>query len=151
MTTEEILLSHKPHKDNLIQILHEIQDAHPQQYLPETELMKVAKFMNLSMSSVYGVVAYYTMFSTKPRGKYIVRLCESPVCEMLGSEKLAIKLKEILKINFNETTADGFFTLESSECIGLCGNKPAMMINKNTYTDLSEEVVEMIISNLKNK
>jgi NADH-quinone oxidoreductase subunit E len=151
MMTEEILSKYKPQKDNLMQILHEIQDAHHQQYLPEEELIKIAKYLNISMSSIYGVTSYYTMFSTKPRGKYIIRLCESPVCDMLGSERIANKLKEILHVNFNETTSDGLFTLESSECLGLCGNKPSMMINQQTYTGLNEDIIELIINDLRNE
>ncbi|MCX6230324.1 MAG: NAD(P)H-dependent oxidoreductase subunit E [Bacteroidetes bacterium] len=150
MNTEEILLKYKPDKENLIQILHEIQDLHPQQYLTETDLLKVAKYLNITRSFVYGVVGYYSMFSTTPRGKYIIRLCESPVCNMFNSKMIAEKLKEILKIDINQTTADGLFTLELSECLGLCGNKPSMMINRETYTELDENNIELIIKNLRN-
>ncbi len=151
MTTEDILLKYKPQKDNLIQILHEIQDAQPQNYLPEEELMKVAKHLNISMSAVFGVTGYYSMFSTIPRGKYILRLCESPICNMFGSKNIANKLKELLQINFNETTPDGMFTLEMSECLGLCGNKPSMMINQQTITGLNEDMIELIINELRIK
>ncbi len=149
--TEEILLKYKPQKNNLLQILHEIQTEQPHQYLPETELRKVSKYLNISMSSVYGVVSYYTMFSIKPRGKFIVRLCQSPVCDMLGSQLIANKLKELLQIDFNETTSDGLFTLEFSECLGLCANKPSMMINKQAYTGLNVDVIELIINDLRNE
>lgn len=149
--TKEILSKYKPQKDNLIQILHEIQDENPQHYLPEEDLLKVARYMNITMSSIYGVTGYYSMFSTKPRGKFIIRLCESPVCDMLGSLNIANKLKDILHINFNETTSDGLFTLESSECMGLCGNKPSMMINKQTYTGLNDQIIELIINDLRNE
>lgn len=149
--TEEILSKHKPQKDSLMQILHEIQDSHPQQYLPEEDLLKVAKYLNISMSSVYGVVTYYSMFSVKPRGRYIIRLCQSPVCDMLGFQIIADKLKNLLQINFNETTSDGLFTLEKSECLGLCGNKPSMMINKEVYTGLNTDVIELIINNIRNE
>ncbi len=148
--TEEILFKYKPLKDNLLQILHEIQDLHPQHYLPEEDLLKVAKYLNISMSSVYGVVSYYSMFALKPRGKNIIRLCQSPVCDISGSQQIADKLKEILKINFGETTIDGLFTLESCECLGLCGNKPSMMINKEVYTGLNIEIIDLIINDIRN-
>lgn len=148
--TEEILFKYKPLKDNLLQILHEIQDLHPQHYLPEEDLLKVAKYLNISMSSVYGVVSYYSMFALKPRGKNIIRLCQSPVCDISGSQQIADKLKEILQIDFGETTIDGIFTLESCECLGLCGNKPSMMINKEVYTGLNIEIIDMIINDIRN-
>jgi NADH:ubiquinone oxidoreductase subunit E len=150
MKTEEILLKYQPQKENLLQILHEIQDTHPQQYLAKSDLLKVAKYLNISMSAVYGVVGYYSMFSTIPRGKYIIRLCDSPICNMFDSKLIAKKLKDLLKIEVNQTTADGLFTLEMSECLGLCGNKPSMMINKETYTELDENNIELIINNLRN-
>lgn len=148
---DSILMKFEPIKENLISILHEIQDSSQQNYLSESDLKKVAVYLNLTMSEIYGVVTYYSMFSTKPRGKYLIRLCNSPVCNTVGSYKIANKLKELLKIDFNETTYDGFFTLEKCECLGLCGNNPSMMINKEVYTGLSESNIEDIIEELIKK
>ncbi|MFZ4400384.1 MAG: NAD(P)H-dependent oxidoreductase subunit E [Bacteroidales bacterium] len=150
MNIEEILSKYKPQKENLLQILHEIQDNHPQHYLTEDALLTVAGYLKMTMSAIYGVTGYYSMFSTKPRGEFIIRICESPVCNMFGSKEITNKLKELLQININETTSDGLFTLEMSECLGLCGNKPSMMINQETYTGLNEGNIEFIINDLRN-
>lgn len=146
---DSILKKYIPIKENLISILHDIQDSTKQNYISESNIKKVAEYLKLTMSEVYGVVTYYSMFSTKPRGKYLIRLCNSPVCNSVGSDKIAAEIKKLLKINYNSTTVDGAFTLESCECLGLCGNKPSMMINKNIYTGLSENSVESIIEELK--
>ena len=90
----DILNKYEPKKENLISILHEIQDNNPKQFIGEEELKKVSSFLNLTMSEIYGVVTYYSMLSTVPRGKYLIRLCNSPVCNIVGSDKIASKIKE---------------------------------------------------------
>lgn len=150
MTTEEILSNFKPVKDNLLPILHQLQDNHPQNYLPDETLAATAKYLNLTKSTVYGVVGYYSMFSRKPRGKYIVRLCTSPVCSMMGSLSLLDWLTQKLGIGVGDTTADGLFTIEESECLGRCGKAPSMMINREFYGDLSPESLNLIFNQLKN-
>lgn len=147
---DSILNKYEPKKENLISILHDIQDNNPKQFIDEEDLKKISSYLKLTMSEIYGVVTYYSMLSTTPRGKYLIRLCNSPVCNIVGSEKIAFKIKELLDIDFNETTNDGMFTLEKCECLGLCGNKPSMMINKEVFTGLTENNVEIIIESLKN-
>lgn len=149
MNTQEILNQFKPSKDNLIPILHAIQDNNPQNYLPDEALKSTAKFLNLPLSSVYGVVGYYTMFSRKPRGKYVIRFCTSPVCGMMGSINLLDWFKQWLKIDLGETTPNGLFTLEESECLGRCGKAPSMMVNQDFYGNLTPEILEKIIHQLQ--
>ena len=91
------------------------------------------------------------MYSTKPRGKNIIRLCESPPCYIKGSENMLRKMKILLGINVGETTKDGLFTLEFTSCLGVCGNAPVMMINDDVYGDLTEEKVEEIIEKIRGR
>ena len=91
------------------------------------------------------------MSSTSPRGKNIIRLCESPPCYIKGSENIQRKLKTILGVGVGETTKDGKFTLELCACLGVCGNAPVMMINEDVYGDLSEEKVEDIIDKVRGR
>lgn len=149
MNVNEILSKFEATKDNLIPILHAIQDNHPQNYLPDEALRATAKFLNLTLSSVYGVVGYYSMFSRKPRGKYVIRLCTSPVCGMMGSINLLDWFKQWLKIENGDTTPDGLFTLEESECLGRCGKAPSMIVNQAFYGNLTPEVLENIVHQLK--
>ncbi len=149
MDNEQIIKRFEPKPDNIIPLLHELQDNHPQNYLTEDALRQVARFMNVNLSWIYGVVGYYTMFSTKPRGKFIIRLCNSPVCHISGSENAIEWTKSLLKVNLNETTPDGLFTLEESECLGRCGKAPSMMINRDFYGELTKEKMEQIINELR--
>jgi len=129
--------------------LHDIQDHHPQHYIPEEAVQVVAEYLNIPTNHIYGVLTFYTMYSTKPRGKNIIRLCESPPCYIKGSTNILRKLKMLLGVNTGETTKDGMFTLELCACLGVCGNAPVMMINEDVYGDLTEEKVEEIIDKIR--
>ena len=146
---KEICKKYAPHKDNLIQILHEIQNADPQHYISNEAVDTVAEYLNIPANHIYGVLTFYTMYSTKPRGKNIIRLCESPPCYIKGSENILRKLKVLLGVNVGETTKDGLFTLELCACLGVCRNAPVMMINDDFYGDLTEEKVEEIIDKIR--
>lgn len=146
---KEICTKYTPDKDNLIYILHDIQDTHPQHYISEEAVAAVAEYLGVPPNHIYGVLTFYTMYSTKPRGANIIRLCESPPCYIKGSENILRKLKILLGVDEGQTTKDGLFTLELCACLGVCGNAPVMMINNDVYGDLSEEKVEEIIAKVR--
>lgn len=146
---QEIFKKYKPTKDNLIYILHDIQNSNPQQYITEEAVKEVSEHLNVPINHIHGVITFYGMFSTTPRGKNIIRLCESPPCYLKGCDDIYRKLKELLNIREGETTEDGLFTLELCACLGVCGNAPVMMINEDIYGDLTEEKVAKIIEDIK--
>ncbi len=137
--------------ENLINILHDLQEASHQNYLPEESLREVARYLNITLSAVYGVVNYYTMFSTKPRGKYIIRLCQSPICHMMGSETALEAVKKLLGVDLNEPTSDGLFSVELSECLGICDVAPSMMVDDEIYGHLSTTVISEMISEIRER
>jgi NADH-quinone oxidoreductase subunit E len=145
---EEILKKYTPDQEDLIYILHEIQDNHPQNYVPEDAVEEISAYLNISPAHIHGVLTFYSMFSTKPRGENVIRLCESPPCFLKGSEKILRKLREILEVKIGCTTENGLFTLELCACLGVCGNAPVMMINEEIYADLTEERVKKIITDI---
>ena len=148
---EEILKKYSPEKENLIYILHDIQDSDPQNFVSEKAIKEVSEYLKVSVSHIQGVLTFYTMYSTTPRGKNVIRLCESPPCFLKGSEKMLSHLSKILNVKVGDTTADGLFTLELCACLGVCGNAPAMMINEDVYGDLTEAKIDEIISNIKDR
>ncbi len=148
---EKILNNYSPMKENLIYILHDIQDADPKNYVSEEAVQEISEYLDVSLSHIYGVLTFYSMYSTKPRGKNVIRLCESPPCFLKGSEKILKQLCKILKLKVGETTEDGLFTIELCACLGICGNAPAMMINEDVYGDLTEEKVGKIIAEIKGR
>ncbi|SHH17174.1 NADH-quinone oxidoreductase subunit NuoE family protein [Thermosipho atlanticus] len=156
ITTEEIRNIVKEAKnetleeqDILIYTLHKIQDKIEKSYIPEHAAQIVSEELNIPISKVYEVLTFYTMFSTKPRGKYVIRVCTSLPCHVVNGKEIIQALKDELKIDFNQTTEDGLFTLEESGCLGLCGVSPVIMINQEYYGDLTPEKVREIIRNLK--
>lgn len=137
ISSSEILARHKPVRDNLLLILHDLQNNHPQHYISKEDIIQTAEYLNLPYSSVYGVVSYYSMFSLKPRSKYIIRVCISPVCEVERSESIINELKNILSIESGNISSDGLFTLETSECLGHCDEAPGMIINDRFFGNLN--------------
>jgi NADH-quinone oxidoreductase E subunit len=146
---QEIFSKYTPTKDNLIYILHDIQDNDPQHYISEEAVQAISEYLNLPANHIYGVITFYSMYSTTPRGKNIIRLCESPHCYIKGSENILRKMKNSLNIGVGETTKDGAFTLELCACLGVCGNAPVMMINDDVYGDLTEDKVDDILAKLR--
>ncbi|MDY6801073.1 MAG: NAD(P)H-dependent oxidoreductase subunit E [Bacteroidota bacterium] len=140
----------EPKKDNMLNILHRLQNKNPNNYLTSKDLKFVAEYLNTTYSSVYGVAKYYSMFSLKPRGKNIIRICKSPVCNMIGSKSLIEVVENFLDIKMGGTTSDMLFTLEPSECLGHCAQAPVMMINDKMYTDLNEDKIKGIIEKIIN-
>ncbi len=149
MGRESIFQKYENKPENILLILHDIQDENPNKYLTEEDLKEVSERLNLPYSFVYGVASFYSMFSLKPRGKYIIRVCESPPCHLMGSENILNELKKILEIDIGETTKDNLFTLEISSCLGVCGVAPAIMINEEVYGNLTKEKIKEIIDNLR--
>ncbi|HOK22568.1 MAG TPA: NADH-quinone oxidoreductase subunit NuoE [Candidatus Hydrothermia bacterium] len=145
MTREEIFKKYGKSKDNLLYIMHDVQDNNPRHYLSEEDLKEVANWLGLSYSYVHGVATFYSMYSLKPRGKYIIRVCESPTCHLMGSSDIILELVKHLGVGIGETTKDELFTLELTSCIGVCGVAPAMMINNEAYGNLTPERIAQII------
>jgi NADH-quinone oxidoreductase subunit E len=146
MSHQTILKQFKPEQHNLLEILHALQDSHPQNYLTEDALEETARYLKITKSSVYGVAGYYSMFSLKPRGKFIIRVCVSPVCELLKSDEVLPVLHKELGIKPGETTPCGLFTLEVSECLGQCQEAPSMMINQEVYNELTENKITDVLN-----
>ena len=145
MTREEILKQYEPSSGNLLSILHDLQDSKEEHYLNEEDLKAAADYLNISYSMVHGVATFYTMYSLKPRGKKIVRVCQSAPCHLMGSTDISKELMKLLGIKFGETTPCKTFTLEMTSCLGVCGVAPAMMVDDRVYGNLTLERLKEII------
>ena len=140
-----ILESYEPDPSNLLDILHDVQAADEQNHLSREALREVADHLGLPASSVISSATFYSMFSLAPRGKHVIRICESPPCQLVGAESLLDILIDELGVEVGKTTEDGVFTLETSSCLGVCGVAPAMMIDEELYGNLTKErLVEIL-------
>ena len=149
MEQQEIFSMYSPDRSNILAILHALQDNNPRNYLTEEALKAVAKHIKVNLSWVYGVAGYYSMFSLVPRGRFIIRICNSPVCNMMGSTSIIETLGKILGIKIGETTSDWLFTVEEAECLGICDVAPAMMVNRTVYGNLTPKSITAIIDELR--
>jgi NADH:ubiquinone oxidoreductase subunit F (NADH-binding)/NADH:ubiquinone oxidoreductase subunit E len=119
-------------------------------WLPLEALKLVAQGLDIPYPYLYGVMSFYTMFSPTPRGKFIIRMCESPPCHILGADDLVEVLKGELGIqHVGDTTSDGLFTLEHTACLGVCEVSPAMQINEVVFGRLTPERIKGIIADYR--
>ena len=128
---------------NLIPLLHDLQDALG--YLSPEVMETVAEQLGTTVGHVHGVATFYTLFYTKPQGRNIVRLCDSPPCHIEGSGKIRQAVTDALGVASGGTTDDGNFTFEIVSCMGLCGVAPAIMINDDVYGNVTPEMIPDIL------
>jgi NADH-quinone oxidoreductase subunit E len=116
-----------------------------------TETMDfVAQYLGMPPVAVYEVATFYTMYNMKPVGKYKLTICTNLPCALQGATHAAEHLKKVLGIGFNETTADGCFTLKEGECMGACGDAPVLLQNnKLMLCAMSPEKIDQLIGSLK--
>ena len=108
--------------------------------------------LSVPRAEVYGVATFYSYFSVKPRGTYVIRVCRTISCAKQGNYHPAIAtLFSELGIGFGETTADGIFTLEQTNCCGMCDQGPSMMVNEDAHVKLTEASVIAILNDYRQK
>ena len=136
---------------DIIALLNKEQRANKHNYITEYKLKLIAQEAGLSYSEVYGVATFYSLFSLKPQGEYVIRVCDSGPCHLMGSKSIFKVLEKELKIKVGETTADGKFTIEEVSCLGICNEAPAMMINEKVYDNLTPQKIRKILRELRKK
>ncbi|MFO7611266.1 MAG: NADH-quinone oxidoreductase subunit NuoE [Clostridia bacterium] len=141
---KQIIEKYEAKESNLIQILHMAQAIFG--YLPENVLTTIADEMSLSMSRIQGVVSFYSLFSTQPKGKHSIKVCLGTACYVRGGSKIVDRIKELLDIDVGETTTDMTFSLEVMRCIGACGLAPAIAIDDTVYKRVNPNKLRQILA-----
>ncbi|MEW6508477.1 MAG: NADH-quinone oxidoreductase subunit NuoE [Bacteroidota bacterium] len=134
-------------RSSLIPILQDIQRKH--KYIPDFAQQEVARLLDIHPVEVFSVISFYSFLNTSPKGKYIVRLCQTISCDMQGKAAIAKAIERELGIKFGETSRDNRFTLEFANCVGMCDQGPAMIINERVYSKLTSEKAVQILNDLK--
>lgn len=111
----------------LLPILHAIQAELG--FIPAAAIPQIALKLNLSRAEIHGVISFYHHFRTRPAGKHSVQLCGAEACQAVGARALETHAKQMLGIDFHETTADGAITLEAVYCLGNCACGPSLRID----------------------
>ena len=137
-------------KSALIPVLHIAQDEHGG-WLDTPVMDYVADLLHIKPIEVYEVATFYSMFNTKPVGKYLFEVCRTGPCMLNGSDDIIDYIKQKLSIAEGETTPDGLFTLKPAECLGACGYAPMMQLGNHFKEHLTKEKVDQLIAELTAK
>jgi len=115
-----------------------------------TETMDfIADYIGMPPIAVYEVATFYNMYNLQPLGKYKITVCTNLPCALSGANDAAAHIKQKLSIGFNDTTADGRFTLKEGECMGACGDAPVLLVNnKRMCSFMSNENIDQLLEEL---
>lgn len=128
----------------LIEVLHKAQEMFG--HLPKEVQSHVAERLNLPESQVYGVVTFYNFFTMKPRGKNQIKICLGTACYVRGADKVLDRFKEELKVDMEEVTQDGEFSLHAVRCLGACSMAPVVLVGeKDFYGKVTPNEIPKII------
>lgn len=118
-------------------------------YIPEKTIARIAQARDIPIGEVYGVATFYSFLSTRPQGKYVIRVCKSLPCFLKNSQLIMESIREEMGIKPGETTPDGRFSFQLTNCIGACDKAPAMMVNSDIHTDLTPDKISQILQAYK--
>lgn len=128
---DELLEPYKGRSGNLIQVLHRTQNKVG--YLPREIQVRVAESLDVPLAKVYGVVSFYSFFTTRPKGRHKISVCAGTACYVRGANQLLNQLSEDLKVKPGDTSEDGQFSLDVVRCLGACGLGPVVTVDDDVY------------------
>ncbi len=132
-------------RDELIPLLMDVNDALG--YLPVEALGHISKATKLPISYIQSVASFYSMLSTKPRGRHVIKFCENAPCHVMGGRQVWTALQEHVGLSHQgETSNDGKWTLATTSCLGACGVGPVMLVDDDLYGNLTAEQIPEILN-----
>ena len=130
-------------RDDLIPILTEVN--HTLGYLPPEAFRALSDALHIPLGKLFSVASFYQMLSTKPRGRHVIQFCESAPCHVVGGREVWSALKDAVKLEPGDTSADGKWTLRTTSCLGVCAVGPVMMVDADIYGNVTpKQVVEIL-------
>jgi NADH:ubiquinone oxidoreductase subunit E len=134
-------------RDSLLSILQEVQIRYG--HISDFAQQEIARMLDIHPVEVYGVISFYEFLSIKPKGKYIIRLCQTISCDLAGKAAIARALEREIGIKFGETSPDKKYSLEYANCIGMCDQGPALLVNEQVFTKLTPNKVVEVLKKFK--
>ncbi|MEW6701527.1 MAG: NADH-quinone oxidoreductase subunit NuoE [Bacteroidota bacterium] len=144
---EQLVAKYGNSRSSLLPILQDIQRKH--KHIPDFAQQEVARLLDIHPVEVFSVISFYSFLNTQPKGRNIVRLCQTIICDLAGKKNIARAIERELGIKFGETTKDNKFTLEYVNCLGMCDQSPALIINERVYSKVTPEKAVQILSEVK--
>ena len=118
-------------------------------YLPPEFMAELAESLDVPVNDVFGVASFYSFLSTRPLGRNVIRICRSLPCYLENCQTIIETVAKEIGIKPGETTPDGRFSFELTNCIGLCDRAPAMLINSDAHVDLTPSKISQILQDYK--
>jgi len=137
-------------KSAILRVLH-IAEAEFGNWLSSEAMDYVARLLHIQPIEVYEVASFYSMYNLYPVGKVVLEVCYTGPCCLVGAEKILRHIENSLNIKPGETTTDGMFTLKTVECLGACGYAPMLQVDETYYEHLTEEKVDALLQDFRNK
>jgi NADH-quinone oxidoreductase subunit E len=132
----------------LIPIMQAVQEEY--RYLPEEVISYLATSLKIPPAQVYGVATFYSHFALKPKGKYVIKICDGTACHVKKSIPILEALMKKLQLTEEKmTTDDMLFTVETVSCLGACGLAPVLMINEKVHGLMTPETTVELIDKIK--
>lgn len=144
---KDIIARYKDKPGGIIEAYHALQREF--NYIPGEAIREAARVFRVSEAQAYGVATFYSYLSVEARGKYIIRMCESAPCHIAGADEVIKAFEKELGIKVGQTTPDGKFTLELTECVGQCQGTAVITINSVPYTGVTPDQVPAILAMCK--
>ncbi len=136
------------HKSALLPVLHMAQ-AEFGGWLSTETMDYVASVIGIQPIEVYEVASFYTMFELQPTGQYVLQVCHTGPCCLVGADKIIAHLESKLGIKVGDTTSDGLFTLKTVECLASCGTAPVMQLGRRYVENLTEAKLDEMIESIR--
>jgi len=143
-TVQTIVQKHGASLEELIPILNDVNRSLG--YLPAAALSEISRLLHVPKSQLFAVSSFYSMLSTKPRGRHIIQFCESAPCHVVGGRQVWETLCANLQLGANETSPDGKWTLATTSCLGLCSVGPVLVIDDDVYGNVRPEQIPDILA-----
>lgn len=150
--TEEITdlsLIYGKDRSALLPILQELEKRY--NHIPDYAQQEIAKVLSLHPVEVHSVISFYSFLNRKPQGKNMIRICRTVSCDMAGKDTMIKAVERELQIKVGQTTPDRKFTLDYTNCLGMCDQGPAMLVNDKVFTKLTAEKAVAILEEIMEK
>jgi NADH-quinone oxidoreductase subunit E len=144
---DEVVQKYPSSRENLISILQEVQGLYG--YLSKASIEKIAEYLKLPSSKVFGVATFYNQFKLNAPGRIQIQVCRGTACHVRGSLELLESVKRLLGIGVGETAKDGLFSLETVACLGGCSIAPVITANGKFFGRLDKKKLEGLIEGFR--
>ncbi|MCQ2017732.1 complex I 24 kDa subunit family protein [Clostridium butyricum] len=145
---DSILEKYDYNRQLLIAIMQDVQKEY--HYLPEEILSYIAEKLKISEAKIYGVATFYENFSLKPKGKYVIKICNGTACHVRKSIPILEEFRNILGLcEEKSTTDDMMFAVETVSCLGACGLAPVCTVNDEVYPNMTKAKVKLLVDDIK--